>query len=88
MVMRAEVRKLAERRASGHEPEPKAPSEEMLLLREIRDALAGPRPEMPTPTMHAHDPAVDRSGDGFPQGSSPVDTVRVASSRLVVPVGG
>jgi large conductance mechanosensitive channel len=30
---------LAERRRRGIEPEPKAPSEEILLLREIRDAL-------------------------------------------------
>lgn len=43
------INKLAERRASGQEPKPKAPSEEILLLREIRDALAGPRPEVPHP---------------------------------------
>jgi large conductance mechanosensitive channel len=40
------MNKLAERRARGEEPKPKAPSEEILLLREIRDALAGPRPEV------------------------------------------
>jgi large conductance mechanosensitive channel len=40
------MNKLAERRARGEEPKPKAPSEEVLLLREIRDALAGPRPEV------------------------------------------
>jgi hypothetical protein len=34
------------------------PNEEILLLREIRDALARD-PRSPTPTMHAHDPAVD-----------------------------
>ncbi|GAA1811657.1 large conductance mechanosensitive channel protein MscL [Planosporangium flavigriseum] len=45
------MNKLAERRARGHEPRPKAPSEEILLLREIRDALAGPRPEV----AHADD---------------------------------
>ena len=33
------MNKLAERRARGEEPKPKAPSEEILLLREIRDAL-------------------------------------------------
>ena len=43
------LNKLAERRARGEEPKPKAPSEEILLLREIRDALAGPRPEVPHP---------------------------------------
>jgi large conductance mechanosensitive channel len=35
------MNKLAERRKKGLEPEPKAPSEEILLLREIRDALQG-----------------------------------------------
>jgi large conductance mechanosensitive channel len=43
------MNKLAERRARGEEPKPKAPSEEILLLREIRDALAGPRPEVVHP---------------------------------------
>ena len=43
------INRLAELRASGHEPKPKAPSEEVLLLREIRDAVAGPRPEVPHP---------------------------------------
>jgi large conductance mechanosensitive channel len=43
------MNKLAERRARGQEPKPKAPSEEILLLREIRDALAGPRPEVAHP---------------------------------------
>jgi large conductance mechanosensitive channel len=43
------MNKLAERRARGEEPRPKAPSEEILLLREIRDALAGPRPEVAHP---------------------------------------
>ncbi|NJC68363.1 large conductance mechanosensitive channel protein MscL [Planosporangium thailandense] len=43
------MNKLAERRARGQEPKPKAPSEEILLLREIRDALAGPRQEVAHP---------------------------------------
>jgi large conductance mechanosensitive channel len=43
------MNKLAERRARGEEPKPQAPSEEILLLREIRDALAGPRPEVAHP---------------------------------------
>ncbi len=43
------VNKLAERRARGQEPRPKAPSEEVMLLREIRDAVAGPRPEVARP---------------------------------------
>jgi large conductance mechanosensitive channel len=46
------MNKLAERRAKGHEPRPKAPSEEVLLLREIRDALAGPRVEVAHPDDH------------------------------------
>lgn len=33
------MNKLAERRKKGVEPEPKAPSEEVILLTEIRDAL-------------------------------------------------
>ncbi|MBW3085581.1 Large-conductance mechanosensitive channel [Austwickia sp. TVS 96-490-7B] len=33
------MNKLSERRKAGVEPEPKAPSEEVLLLQEIRDAL-------------------------------------------------
>jgi large conductance mechanosensitive channel len=43
------MNKLAERRARGEEPKPKAPSEEILLLREIRDGVAGPRPEVVDP---------------------------------------
>ena len=35
------MNKLAERRKRGEEPEPKAPSEEVRLLTEIRDALRG-----------------------------------------------
>jgi large conductance mechanosensitive channel len=38
------VNRLAERRRIGEEPEPKAPSEEILLLREIRDALRAQAP--------------------------------------------
>ncbi len=39
------MNKLAERRKRGEEPEPKAPSEEVILLTEIRDALlAGSTP--------------------------------------------
>jgi large conductance mechanosensitive channel len=38
------MNKLAERRKKGIEPEPAAPSEEVLLLREIRDALKAGRP--------------------------------------------
>ncbi|MGO4599151.1 large conductance mechanosensitive channel protein MscL [Terrabacter sp. 2RAF25] len=33
------MNKLAERRKAGVEPEPEAPSEEVILLQEIRDAL-------------------------------------------------
>ncbi len=38
---------LAERRKKGTEPEPEAPSEEILLLREIRDALLAERAVAP-----------------------------------------
>jgi large conductance mechanosensitive channel len=40
------MNRLAERRRRGMEPEPKAPSEEVILLQQIRDALlaAGPAP--------------------------------------------
>jgi large conductance mechanosensitive channel len=37
------MNKIAERRARGEEPEPKAPSEEVRLLTEIRDALVARR---------------------------------------------
>lgn len=47
------LQKIAERRARGEEPEMESPSEDILLLREIRDAL-GARPPAglagPTPT--------------------------------------
>jgi len=50
------MQKLQERRARGIEPEPEAVPEDILLLREIRDALgarpidgtAGPTPQNPT----------------------------------------
>jgi large conductance mechanosensitive channel len=38
------MNKIAERRARGEEPESKAPSEEVRLLTEIRDALVARRP--------------------------------------------
>lgn len=47
------MNKLAERRERGEEPEPKGPSEEVLLLREIRDSLAGARPTPPPPDSSA-----------------------------------
>ena len=37
------MNKLAERRARGEEPEPKAPAEDVRLLTEIRDALIAQR---------------------------------------------
>jgi len=52
--------KLAERRKRGVEPEPKAPSEEVILLMEIRDALvAGSAPRQRATTTaadHVHEP--------------------------------
>jgi large conductance mechanosensitive channel len=38
------MNRLAERRRKGIEPEPKAPSEEIILLQEIRDALLAANP--------------------------------------------
>ena len=38
------MNRLAERRKKGIEPEPKAPSEEVILLQEIRDALLAANP--------------------------------------------
>jgi large conductance mechanosensitive channel len=38
------MNRLAERRRKGIEPEPKAPSEEVILLQEIRDALLAANP--------------------------------------------
>jgi large conductance mechanosensitive channel len=47
------LNRLAERRKTGEEPEPKAPSEEVRLLTEIRDALVAtggvPQQRPPTP---------------------------------------
>ncbi len=42
------MNKLAERRKRGEEPPPAAPSEEVKLLTEIRDALAGPERTVPS----------------------------------------
>ncbi len=42
-VFVAPMNKLAERRKRGEEPEPEAPSEEVLLLQEIRDELRARR---------------------------------------------
>ena len=41
-------KKMAERRAAGIEPEEEAPAEDIVLLREIRDALAAQRGGGPT----------------------------------------
>ena len=51
------MNKLAERRKRGQEPPPKAPSEEVMLLTDIRDALvAGAPPARPrTPLDNAAD---------------------------------
>jgi large conductance mechanosensitive channel len=63
------MNKLAERRARGEEPEPAAPSDEVRLLTEIRDALTGgqavPRPreftdERPQPVPGTTPPGARR----------------------------
>ena len=49
------MNKLAERRRRGQEPPPKAPSEEVRLLTDIRDLIAareGVRPETPLDDAH------------------------------------
>jgi hypothetical protein len=48
------MNRLAERRRKGIEPEPKAPSEEVILLQEIRDALLAANPA-PRPRVAAPD---------------------------------
>jgi large conductance mechanosensitive channel len=50
------MNKLAERRRKGEEPEPKAPSEEVKLLMEIRDALLAGRGGVP-PAPRSAQPA-------------------------------
>ncbi len=45
---------LAERRRQGDEPPPRAPSEEVLLLRQIRDGLAGAVPPQRAAAAEAH----------------------------------
>jgi large conductance mechanosensitive channel len=45
------MNKLAQRRKEGKEPEPQAPSEEVRLLTEIRDALAGRPRKEPEPDV-------------------------------------
>ncbi len=46
------MNKLAERRKRGEEPEPEAPSEEVRLLTEIRDALVQQRTQQPPPASN------------------------------------
>lgn len=51
------LNKLAERRARGEEPAPKSPPEDVVLLREIRDALlAQANPTTPTSAPPARTP--------------------------------
>jgi len=52
------MNKLAERRKKGHEPAPSAPSEEVLLLTEIRDALISGA-ATPKQRAAAEEPATD-----------------------------
>ncbi len=52
------MNRLAERRKRGEEPEPKAPSEEVRLLTEIRDALRGDRPRAAKPATPPATPCV------------------------------
>jgi large conductance mechanosensitive channel len=47
------MNKLAERRRRGEEPPPAAPSEEIKLLTEIRDALVAGRVPSQSPTTPA-----------------------------------
>jgi large conductance mechanosensitive channel len=50
------MKKIQERRARGAEPEPEAASEDILLLREIRDLLAG-RGTTPSDTTESNEAA-------------------------------
>ncbi|MER7455513.1 large conductance mechanosensitive channel protein MscL [Micromonospora sp. NPDC126480] len=54
------MNKLAERRQRGEEPPPKAPSEEIKLLTEIRDALVAAGRTTPTQQRGALDDALGR----------------------------
>jgi large conductance mechanosensitive channel len=57
------MNRLAERRQKGIEPEPKAPPEDIMLLREIRDALIAQRAgDAPEPAVDAPKPRTP--GDG------------------------
>lgn len=61
------MNRLAERRRKGIEPEPKAPSEEVILLQEIRDALLAANP---TPRQRVAAP--DEIEDAPAKAASPV----------------
>lgn len=58
---------LATRRKAGIEDEPAAPAEDILLLQEIRDLLAG----RPSPAV-ANDAGPDSPDVGYPGGTGPV----------------
>ncbi|GAB3818523.1 large conductance mechanosensitive channel protein MscL [Micromonospora zhanjiangensis] len=62
------MNKLAERRKRGEEPPPAAPSEEVKLLTEIRDALVAGAGRVP----EQHRGALDRlTGQEYPRGTDP-----------------
>jgi large conductance mechanosensitive channel len=62
--------RLAERRRRGEEPEPKAPAEDVLLLREIRDLLQTQNSGSPVPHQ-ATEPETDADEADEPAGSQP-----------------
>jgi len=55
------MNRLAERRRRGVEPEPKAPAEDVLLLREIRDELIRARTGRPAPDPSGSAPSGESS---------------------------
>jgi large conductance mechanosensitive channel len=62
------MNKLAERRARGQEPRPKAPSEEVRLLTEIRDALVR-QPEPVPADADRNGEHADRNGERGERGA-------------------
>ena len=76
------MNKLAERRRKGVEPEPKKPSEEILLLQEIRDALvAGAAVPQQRAAANVLDPAdaADTPDDVAAQPAAAKQAVRTAA---------
>ena len=75
------MNRLAERRRKGIEPAPKAPSEDVLLLREIRDALVGRTGTGPDDEVAADEPAGEGEEPPPPTRPKPGQAPRPAPVR-------